>query len=411
MMIGIDITSLYVAQAGVFYYRYNLVKAMLALNAFEHQFLLLDYYPIHGSWRSPPEVDSLKAPNAEVRHVQGIRQRKLSRLPIVHKLGLRPLAKTIDETVFAPWGLWEKRVKERQLQRHLAGVDIFHTSDVLAYAAPGAMNVTTIHDMTTMLFPEMHLPETREMQQKKYRFSQEEADAVIAVSHSTKRDIVKLLDIEPERIQVVYEGVDPAFRPLPTAAVKARISPLGLQPGGYILHVGTIEPRKNLVRLIDAYHMTRQKLPTMTTKLVLVGASGWLHQEVFDRVAALELEDEVLFLGKVAENMLPAIYNGALIFAYPSLYEGFGLPPLEAMACGVPVITSNTSSLPEVVGEAGILVNPRDTHALAANIMKLLKNPQERERLIDAGLEQARKFTWKRAAEKTINLYQNLLIP
>jgi glycosyltransferase involved in cell wall biosynthesis len=263
--------------------------------------------------------------------------------------------------------------------------------------------------MTTVLFPEMHLPETCEMQQKKYRFAQEHADAIIAVSENTKRDVIRLLGIDPEKIFVVHEGVDPAFRPLPASAVKAAIAPLGLEPGGYILHVGTIEPRKNLMRLIEAYRLVRQELSSIAPKLVLAGASGWLNRELFDRVRTLEMDDQVIFLGKVAENLLPVLYNGALIFVYPSLYEGFGLPPLEAMACGVPVITSEASSLPEVAGKAGILVDPKDTHALAASITELLENSKERERLAGAGLEQARKFTWNLAARQTINIYQTLL--
>ena len=408
MQIGFDITSLYVAQAGVFYYRYNQIKAMLALNSPAHQFLLLDYFPVHGGWRTPPEIETLTSPHAELRHVRGIRQRKLSRLHLVHKLGIRPFAKMIDETLFAPWARWEAQDKERQLQKNLASLDIFHTSDVLQYAAPHIKTVTTIYDMTTLLFPEMHTVETREMQQKKYRFAQEKADAVIAISQSARQDVINLLGIEPERVHVVYAGVDPSFRPLSDEEIAPHLAKFNLQVDSYILTVGTIEPRKNLVRLIQAYHAVWQKQPKSMPKLVLAGATGWFFREVFALVKNLGLSKQVLFIGRVDDADLPALYNGALFLAYPTLYEGFGMPALEAMACKTAVLTSNTSSLPEVVGNAGLLIEPTDVDSIMYGLQQLIEDNPYRRKLSQMGLQRATKFAWENAAKETLQLYMSI---
>jgi len=229
---------------------------------------------------------------------------------------------------------------------------------------------------------------------------------IIATSEATKRDIISHLGIPAHRVHVVYGGVDRAFRPIEhRAALAQTLAPLGLTPGGYILHVGTIEPRKNLVRLVAAYHQTRKAASSPAPKLVLAGDTGWQFKDVFGLVEALELKGEVIFLGKVPTDILPALYNGAVIFAYPSLYEGFGLPLLEAMACGAPVVASNTSSLPEVVGDAGVLIDPADTQALADALASLLNDAERRAGLSARGLTRARLFSWKRVAGEVLRIY------
>jgi glycosyltransferase involved in cell wall biosynthesis len=215
------------------------------------------------------------------------------------------------------------------------------------------------------------------------------------------------LGIEPERVQVVYEGVAPAFRPLPVEDVRQTVRAMGLQPKEYILHVGTLEPRKNLVRLVEAYYQVRQEVSPPVPKLVLAGAAGWSFRQVFERIKALDLSEDVTVLGRVDDLLLPALYNGALLFVYPSLYEGFGLPVLEAMACGIPVITSNISSLPEVAGDAGLVVDPADKQALAEAIGKLIGDQGLREAFSIAGLQRAKLFSWERAARQTLSIYEN----
>ncbi len=409
MKIGFDITELYVAQAGVFYYRYHLLRALLQLEPPNHEFCLIDYYPIHGGWLERPEVETLTAPHARTYHVRGLRHRKLARLWFLQKPGLVQVARGIDSVLSVSWGKLAQQVMANKLTDQLQGVDIFHTSDVLSFAPPGIKTVTTIHDMTTLLFPEHHTQETIALQEEKFRFAREKADAIIAVSESTKRDIVRLLGIEPARIHVVYEGVDPAFCPLPAEVVAAGLAQYDLSPDGYILHVGTVEPRKNLVRLVQAYGAVWRQRPYATPPLVLAGATGWFFREVFDQIEKLGLTEQVKFIGRVDDADLPALYNGALFLAYPSLYEGFGLPVLEAMACGTAVLTSNVSSLPEIVGQAGVYVEPGDVQSITDGLLLLLDDALLRRELADKGLARAKDFTWRKAAEETTAVYAHLI--
>jgi glycosyltransferase involved in cell wall biosynthesis len=406
MRIAFDITALYVAQAGVFYYDYNLIRALLEQDR-ENEYLLLDYSPIHGGWTNPPEIQNLRASKAQVVHCRGLRHRRLARLQLLQRPALWPLAKFVDRVLFWPWAKAAEAVMRRRLTPLLDGVDVFHSSDVLLWKQPGALNVVTLYDLTVLLFPEHHTANTRELLLPKYRFAQEEADVVIAISEATKRDIVNQLGIPAERVRVVYGGVSPVFRPIEDHESVARaLAPLGLAAGGYILYVGTVEPRKNLLRLVEAYAQVRRMAPPPVPKLVLAGAAGWQFREVFARIEELGLEEAVVYVKRVPTEVLPALYNGAVLFVYPSLYEGFGLPPLEAMACGVPVVTSNVSSLPEVVGDAGVLVDPTDTQALAEAVISLLGDAGRRGDLAARGPARAGLFSWERAAREMLEIYQ-----
>jgi glycosyltransferase involved in cell wall biosynthesis len=404
--IGFDITALYVATGGVFYYDYNLVKTLLELDQ-ENDYLLLDYYPIHGGWRNPPEIADLTAPNARTVHSRGFRHYRLSRWRPFQRPVLRGVARGVDRVLAAPFSALSRAVMRARLPEILDGVDVFHASDVLLWSQPGALNVCTIHDLTVLLFPDYHTEENQALHRAKLRFAQEEADVVIAVSEATKRDIVAHLDIPPERIVVVHNGVSPAFHPVADRAYLAeRLADLGLAPQDYLLHVGTLEPRKNLVRLVEAYAQLRRIEGGAAPPLVLVGPIGWAAQDIVARVEALGLKDAVLITGAVPFELVPLLYAGARFFVYPSLYEGFGLPPLEAMACGTPVITSNVSSLPEVVGSAGMMAPPDDTEAIAAAMAALLHDADLRQDMREAGLARASRFSWELAARQTLDVYR-----
>jgi glycosyltransferase involved in cell wall biosynthesis len=404
MRIGFDITALYVAQAGVHTYDYNLLQALLEVDR-ENKYLMLDYVPLHDKHATLPEAAALGAKNARIARCAGLKHRRLARWDALQRPPLRPLAALVDRTLLWPWAAAAEASMQRNLQQALRAVDVFHSSDVLLWRQPDALNVVTIYDLTALLFPEHHTPGTRELQARKWRFAREKADVVIAISEATKRDIVAHLGIPSHRIHVVCGGAGPAFRPIESRQVlEQALAPLQLAPGEYILYVGTIEPRKNLARLVEAYHRACKLAPA--PKLVLAGARGWKFEGVFERVETLGLKDAVIFLGQVPADILPALYNGAVAFAYPSLYEGFGLPPLEAMACGVPVIASDTSSLPEVVGDAGVLVDPNDTDALADALAALLNDDEKRAELSARGLARARAFSWEQAARKTLEVYR-----
>jgi glycosyltransferase involved in cell wall biosynthesis len=408
MRIGFDITALYVAQAGIFYYDYNLIGALINADK-RNDYLLLDYRPIHGGYVQRHELLTLGQgePRVKVQHENGLRHRKLSRLQAFQRPYLSPVAHWVDSTLLRPWATVAQAVMERKLKTVLDGVDVFHSSEVLPWRHPSALNVTTLYDLTPLLLPEYHTQNTRDLHAAKYRFAQEQADAIVTISEATKHDIVTHLGIPEERVHVVYGGVAADYHvPADQTALKHLLSSFGLAPGEYLLHVGTLEPRKNLVRLVEAYHEVRLAQPD-APPLVLIGAGGWDFRAIFVRIEELGLKEHVRCLGHIERAQLPLFYAGARLFVFPSLYEGFGLPPLEAMACGTPVIVSNVSSLPEVVGGAGYLVDPTDTGAIAAAILDLLNDESGRcAELAELGLKQASRFTWEHAATRLLSIYE-----
>lgn len=284
--------------------------------------------------------------------------------------------------------------------------DIFHATDHLLPRLNGMRSVFTLHDLSFLTCPETHLPSNRWFLRVAVPVFLRRADAVICISDHTKRDAVRYYGLDDPKVFVVPEGVDERFGPVSdeqTAAVRARYS----LPESFILFVGTIEPRKNLVTLLDAFHALRSE--GRPERLVIVGRKGWLHEATFARVRELGLESEVLFLGYVADEDLPALFGAASVFAFPSLYEGFGLPPLEAMSCGTPVVCSDSSSLPEVCGDSAILVPPRDARALANALRRVLEDPALRGDLRERGIKQAAKFTWRQAAASTAEVYRTVV--
>jgi glycosyltransferase involved in cell wall biosynthesis len=236
------------------------------------------------------------------------------------------------------------------------------------------------------------------------RLSARRARRLIAVSAHTARESTRLLGVPMERVDVVYHGVDPAFRPLPVREVSSLRERRGL-PERFVLFVGTLEPRKNLVRLVEAFARVRDG----RVGLVLAGGRGWLYDELFARVESLGLGDEVVFAGYVTNEELPLWYNAATVVAYPSVYEGLGLPVLEAQACGTPVLTSNVSSLPEAAGDAALMVDPYDVEAMAAGLDRLLTDELLRHQLRERGLAHARQFSWSDTAQATVRVYRRAL--
>jgi glycosyltransferase involved in cell wall biosynthesis len=246
----------------------------------------------------------------------------------------------------------------------------------------------------------------REFLKKAVPRSVKRATHVLADSQATKEDLIELFGTPVEKITVLYSGVDARFAPVRDGAAIDRVCAKYHLPRPYILSVGTLQPRKNYGRMIQAYAQLAHIVPH---HLVIAGGQGWMLDSITEPVKALGLESRVHFPGFVDDADLPAVYSAADLFAYVSLYEGFGLPLLEAMACGTPVIGSNASSLPEVIGDAGLQVDPHDVDAIARAMTTMLESTDLRDRAIAAGLERARLFTWDKAARQLLAIYERML--
>jgi glycosyltransferase involved in cell wall biosynthesis len=259
-------------------------------------------------------------------------------------------------------------------------------------------SVVTVHDLGYRHFPDAHPFTQRLYLDWSTRFSARAATHVIADSEATKNDLIRFYNISSEKIAVIYPGRDESLQPVDPAPTRAKYN----LPEEYILHVGTLQPRKNLLRLIEAFHSVKCQVSSehvSRVTLVLVGRSGWLSDSILEKARSTP---DVRLLDYVPDEDLAGLYSDARAFVFPSLYEGFGFPVLEAMACGTPVICSNTSSLPELAGEAALLVNPTDTEALAAAVSRVLSEPNLRAALVEKGLTQVKKFSWEKAARETM---------
>jgi glycosyltransferase involved in cell wall biosynthesis len=390
MHIGIDISRLGVsARTGTEHYTYELLAALAQLDRTSPYTLYCNRPPAH----LPP-----LGPNMALRAIPA------SRLWTHYRLSREMLMRPPD-LLFVP-------------------------AHVLPLARP-RRSVVTIHDLGYERFPQAHPRAQRLYLRLSTLWSARAATRVIAISGATRHDLVARYGVPPAKIDVVHHGLSPRFRPEPSperqAAAQARY---GIRPP-YFLYIGTVQPRKNLVRLIEAFVSTREirdwglaasasvstisepfrqsrtsdlQSPVSDLQLVIAGKRGWLSEPIERRAAELGGADSVHFTGYVEDDDVPALLSGALAFVFPSLYEGFGLPVLEAMACGAPVIAANTSSLPEVAGDAALLVDPIDTVAIARAMRDLTASPALRDELRGKGFARAAQFTWERCARETLEV-------
>jgi glycosyltransferase involved in cell wall biosynthesis len=299
---------------------------------------------------------------------------------------------------------------------NLEAADIFHSpyDEIPISAKQGnkAQIFLTIYDLIPVLYPQFLLSEQIPLLYKKTLASISQKDWVICISHSTKNDLCNYLNIDASRVFVTHLAAEPSiFYPCHDAeTIAATRSKYGIREAGYILSLGTLEPRKNIDHVIRCFAKLIQEQNIKDLYLVLVGTPGWKYDKIMEEVSKKSwLKDRIIFTGYVPESDLAALYSGALTFVYPSFYEGFGLPPLEAMQCGVPVITSNTSSLPEVVGNAGIMLDPKDADGLCQSMLEIYNRPLLREKMSLQSLEQAKLFTWERCTQETMAAYRTSL--
>ena len=320
-----------------------------------------------------------------------------SRPGLRNRLAGNRAAVRVYHALIPHWQRWQLRAEQGA---------IYHSPNYFLPPFPGR-TVATIHDLSHHLHPQFHPAARIDYMRRALPGCLRRADHLITDAESVRQELVEHYGYPAERITAIPLGASPAFRPHTPEEASAHIAQWDLQPNGYSLYVGTIEPRKNLDRLLTAYEslpqVLRQRFP-----LVLAGGSGWRSEHTHQRMARAASAGWLRYLRYVSQADLPALYAGARVFVYPSLYEGFGLPVLEARASGVPVVTSNCSSLPEVIGSTGLQIHPEDEAALAQAIVRVLQDDPWRMQASEAGLRRSAQFSWQRCVEQTVQVYLRL---
>jgi glycosyltransferase involved in cell wall biosynthesis len=291
-------------------------------------------------------------------------------------------------------------------------LDVVHFPDFVRWPHRYGKDIVTVHDLSFMVVPECADDNLRRYLTAAVPHAVRRADKVIVVSESIKNELVDRLQVAPGKVSVVYNGVGPQFKPIidPETLEETRTR-LGL-PQRFALFVSTIEPRKNITRLVEAWQAVKNSPEGKDYKLVLAGRRGWKYEPIFRRIAELKLQNEIIWLDFVPDKDLPTLYSMAELFVFPSLYEGFGIPPLEALACGTPVVVSDNSALKEVFEGVAVLCNAQDISSITESILKIMRSLDGDKKLVselrENGLERAHRFTWERAAEETLKVYCSL---
>lgn len=385
MRIGIDYTSAARQRAGIGRYTRELIAALLALES-AHQYAIFaaaGQLP-RGHWQR--EADALRS----------ISKARLA----VHSL---PLS---DDWMAR---LWHRLRLPVPVEAVTGALDLFYSPDfVLPPTRRAARTLLTVHDFSFIYYPEHFVPKLVGYLNQVVPRSVARADRVLVDSEATRADLIHHLGTPPEKIQVLYGGVDARFRPEPEPEERERLcTRYGVGERPYVFSVGTLQPRKNYVHLIQAF---AQVNGLADWQLVIAGGRGWLYEGIL--AEADKHGGRVRVLGFVDDADLPALYRNATLFAFPSLYEGFGFPVLEAMACGVPVVCSNASSLPEVVGDAALLIDPHDASELAEALARVAEDADLRREMVARGVAQAARFTWERAAHQLLSIFDGMrLVP
>ncbi|MFH1233600.1 MAG: glycosyltransferase family 1 protein [Patescibacteria group bacterium] len=388
MLIGIDIRTLMDARySGVSEYTFNLIKEILKLD--NHN----EYRLFYNSFNNCPNIPEFSAKNV-----------KLVKYNYPNK---------ILNYLFFKFFNYPKIDKD-------LGVDVFFMPHInFIGLSDKGKKIITVHDLSFLRNPEFfslrknfwhNMVDVSSLLKK---FNQ-----IIAVSENTKRDIIELCGIDPEKIKVIYSGISQGHRVIenPNLIEIKKLNEVKQKynlPDKFILYLGTIEPRKNIKGIIKAYNQLRifdkqENRELQDIKLIIVGGKGWKNKDIYKEQEKSEYKDDIKFLGYIDSEDKVYLYNLASAFVYPSFYEGFGFPLLEAMACGTPVVASYSSSLPEVIGNAGLLVNPYDIADIANGLKQILSNKDLRDKLIKKGLEQANKFKWNKSATEYLKIFKEI---
>lgn len=368
MRIGIDARLVYYSKAGIGQYIIHLSKSLAKLNTPNENFFLLQ---------------------SRKDNTQIIKNNNFSRT-----------------SLWTPCHHWLEQSALRFETAPLR-LDLLHSPDFIPPFRRNYKSVITVHDLAFLLYPQFM---TKESARYYGQIDQavKSTDHIIAVSQATKQDLIKLLGVPQEKITVIYEGRNPLYEPMDKAVAQAYVKKTFGLDANFIFFISTLEPRKNIPTLLASYKWLKDhyKRPE---KLVLAGSKGWLFEEIDATIKKLNLENDVLFLGRITDEAVNHLYNAASMMVYPSFYEGFGLPPLEAMNCGIPVIVSKIKVMPEVVGDAALLVDPHDVEGLGIAMHRLLTDQELRNDLIAKGYKRAAHFSWAEAAQETLSVYRNVI--
>lgn len=304
--------------------------------------------------------------------------------------------------------LWQRLRAPLPADLILGRADLYHSPDFVLPPLWRTPGIVTVHDLSFMVYPQYAVPGLEFYLRGAVPRAVRRARLVLADSENTRRDLMRFWNTPPEKIHVLYPGLSPRFRPVEDPEVLARVRERYRLPERFILSVSRLEPRKNFPGLIRAFNRLKARF-RVPHHLVIAGGKGWLYDPIFEEAARSPYREQIHFPGFVADEDLPALYTLADAFAYPSFYEGFGFPPLEAMACGVPVVVADNSSLPEVVGEAGIRLHAEDEEGWAEALARVLMDEDTRVRLRVAGFQQAARFTWQASATRLVDLYARVV--
>jgi len=374
MKIAIDLTQIPKQLTGVGFYMENLIKGLADIDHENRYYLFI----------KNESMPAFKVPNSNFKYI------------IVPKYPY--IIRVLWEQIILPFRLLFERVQ------------LLHSPHyTIPWLGWWFKRAVTFPDLTFFLFPEMHLSWKVNYFQNMMKISARVADKIISISYSTTRDMIDKLSIPPHKIATTQLAVSSKYKADIDKQKGKEVAVKYQLPSEYILFIGTIEPRKNILGLIKAYLL----LPNLIRdkhKLVIVGKKGWHYDELFDFLSKIRNKEDIILLGYVSEEDLPYIYNYASLFVYPSFYEGFGIPVLEAMKSGVPVISSNVSSMPEVLGDAGILINPNEPEEIKSAMEKALNDKSLSDKMRQEGIKQAQKFSWQRCAEETLAVYYDIII-
>jgi glycosyltransferase involved in cell wall biosynthesis len=373
MNVGIDIRTLSFRRGGISQYTYNLLKNMVRIDS-TNTYFLFNYN------KSPYEWDNFKQNVKEI----------ILRFPQRH--GLK--------------AIWENLLVPAAVRRY--GIDAWFSPDFTIPRLLRTKSVITIHDLIFENFHDIQKDKLAAALSKEVEFSVRHATLIIAISTFTRGQILERYRVPPGKVTVIPEAADERFHKIEDqSAVQGVLHRYGIG-FDYILSVGELSDRKNIIRLLQAYHLLKERDQLRQRRLVLVGKRTIDTEKIISEMKRLGLESSVLFTGYVPDEDLPFLYNGASVFVFPSLYEGFGIPPLEAMQCQVPVVASSATSIPEVVGSGALLFNPHNVDEIAEKIGKVLDGKMDTDALLRVALKQADQFTWESSAKRTIALLESL---